>query len=400
MRVKRPHFLTIRFDKREDVDLYALLGGEIRRTVREEPVASTLLDRTLHVLQPEELQALARLAAGWVNLHAHEPAADRPILRALARRGVLLSDGAGKLAAERRRRDELLAQSGWHAAAAVYHYTSRWQGAATHLSFELLPGPIQTVSDHVALRFEEAAQTYGPPPGHFHERGDRHAFIELPRTRARGPLHDVLAARRSTRLYEREAMLPLGTLSTILRTVFGAHGQARLSRDMVVLRKTSPSAGGLHPIEVYPVVRRVEGLTPGLYHYSVKHHGLELLRAMDTRAVGTWIDQALAGQSYFATAHVAFILAARFYRTFWKYRHHAKAYRAIVLDAAHLTQTLFLVAAELGLGAFITAAFNEVEVEEALGLDPYVEGPIVVCGTGVRLAEGDGMTLAVDPYEP
>ena len=63
---------------------------------------------------------------------------------------------------------------------------------------------------------------------------------------------------------------------------------------------------------------------------------------------------------------------------------HAKAYRALVLDVGHLSQTMYLAATELGLGAFITAAVNEVDIEQALGLDPLEEGPLAVTGFGVR----------------
>jgi nitroreductase len=74
----------------------------------------------------------------------------------------------------------------------------------------------------------------------------------------------------------------------------------------------------------------------------------------------------------------------RFRRTFWKYRNHAKAYRALVLDVGHLSQALYLAATEYGLGAFITAAINEVDVEQAFGLDPLEEGPLAACGFGMR----------------
>ena len=83
-------------------------------------------------------------------------------------------------------------------------------------------------------------------------------------------------------------------------------------------------------------------------------------------------------------AHVIIILASRFRRTFWKYRNHAKAYRAIILDAGHLSQTLYLAAAERGLAAFITAAVNERDIEEIFGLDPMLEGVLAVSGFGWR----------------
>jgi SagB-type dehydrogenase family enzyme len=89
------------------------------------------------------------------------------------------------------------------------------------------------------------------------------------------------------------------------------------------------------------------------------------------------------------------VLAPRFGRNFWKYRDHAKAYRVVVLDAGHLSQTLQLAATEQGLGAFVTAAINEVDIEQAFGLDPRVEGPLAVCGLGVR-----AKTMAKSELDP
>ena len=81
------------------------------------------------------------------------------------------------------------------------------------------------------------------------------------------------------------------------------------------------------------------------------------------------------------------IPTSRFRRNFWKYRNHAKAYRALILDVGHLSQTMYLAATELGLAAFITAAINEVDFEQAFGLDPLEEGPLAVCGFGMRAAQ-------------
>jgi hypothetical protein len=47
------------------------------------------------------------------------------------------------------------------------------------------------------------------------------------------------------------------------------------------------------------------------------------------------------------------------------------------------------------LGAFITAAINEAEIEQAFELEPMSEGPLAVCGFGVRAA--DKVTVEFDP---
>ena len=175
--------------------------------------------------------------------------------------------------------------------------------------------------------------------------------------------------------------------------------------DFDVLKKTSPSGGALHPTEAYLIVRQVEGIAPGLYHYRAADHALQPLEfdleaspgdarhqagseknALDYLA---WI--AVGGQQWFADAHVLVALAPRFARNFWKYRNHPKAYRVAILDVGHLSQTLLITATELGLGSFITAAINEVDIERAFGLTSYVDGPLAVCGFGPR---ADTMTTS------
>jgi SagB-type dehydrogenase family enzyme len=105
----------------------------------------------------------------------------------------------------------------------------------------------------------------------------------------------------------------------------------------------------------------------------------------------------VAQQHWFADAHVVVLLSPRFDRTFWKYRHHAKGYRVVALEGGHLSQTLYLSATEAGLGAFITGAINEVELEQAFGLDPIHQGALAICGFGWR---GPVMeTAELDPAE-
>ncbi len=53
-----------------------------------------------------------------------------------------------------------------------------------------------------------------------------------------------------------------------------------------------------------------------------------------------------------------------------------------IRDAAHLCQNLYLICTKLGVGVF-TAAINHSNIEEELGLDPYVHGINMMIGCGV-----------------
>ena len=154
---------------------------------------------------------------------------------------------------------------------------------------------------------------------------------------------------------------------------------------MYAVKKTSPSGGALTPVECYPLITRVEGLDPGLYHYNMERNALEQLSSMDTGQAEAMAEDFTAGQTYYANTHVQFILTARFYRNFWKYGNHKKAYKVVILDAAHLSQTLYLVCTDLNLGAFVTTAIHDASIEKELGLNTQKEGVVLISGCGITL---------------
>lgn len=156
---------------------------------------------------------------------------------------------------------------------------------------------------------------------------------------------------------------------------------------MHLLKKGMPSAGGLHATVAFLLVQHVDGVAPGLYHYYPIDHALEPIQAMSAVAAAVLAQRFVASQAYFVHARVMAVPTSSFLRNFWKHRNHAKAYRALILDVGHLSQTMYPAATKLGLAAFITAAVNKVDIEEAFGLDPLEEGPRAVCGFGLRAAE-------------
>jgi putative peptide maturation dehydrogenase len=312
----------------------------------------------------------------------------------LCRRGLLLSAEDSEPFAGLRGRDEQLADLGWLSAAAVYHFATRFRGGdATRAADDLEEfGDLAAASDAAAGRFVER---HGPPPPPFHSVSDRDS-VELPLVRRQGGLYDALAARRTTRGFDRSRPLTLGQLAALLYEVFGCRGYARLHPEIGVLRKGSPSAGSLHPVEAYPLVRHVEGLAPGLYHYSVRDHALEPIEELTEAEARDELAAFTAGQVYFASAAAAFVLTARFRRSFWKYRQHPTAYATLLMDAAHLSQALYLVGADLGLGTFFTNVINDKNIDDRLGLDGIEESALAVCGCG----HSSGRSRLEPEFEP
>jgi SagB-type dehydrogenase family enzyme len=236
------------------------------------------------------------------------------------------------------------------------------------------------------LMLEESYRDFvsaaGPAPTHFYRAAPDSPAIALPLERREGALYELLLRRRSTRSFD-PVPLPLATLGTILYYAFGCQGIATYAGGALSLvRKTSPSGGGLHPVEVYPLILRVEGLDPGIYHYAIGDHTLEPLQTLSLPEAEAWTSEFTIGQRYFGSAQALFVLTARFDRAQWKYRNDDRIVASASMDAAHLSQTFYLLCEELGLGACITAALNVENIEARLGLEVFREGVLAICVCG------------------
>lgn len=292
-------------------------------------------------------------------------------VRFLLKAGLLV--GSTKPWRAQRDADERLRGLYWHGLASVWHSASRWQG------IDSAQGMIDAGLDTA----DGLRNKHGAPPPAMLERCAAGERIGLPAV-VQDDFDALLDARATCRNFDAAAALPLEMLSRLLARAFGARGDMHAAADFDVIKRTSPSGGALHPTECYLVVQRVEGLAPGLYHYHVGAHALEPMPVPADFDVAAFAKTAVAGQQWFAEAPVLCVLAPRFGRNFWKYRNHPKAYRVCILDVGHLSQTLQLCATREGLGSFVTAAINEIDIERAFGLSGVVESPLAVCGFGAR----------------
>ena len=183
---------------------------------------------------------------------------------------------------------------GWNLEAALYYFLSRWRGidmrrlAGQDETSDLLPPTdeaVRALVDHL-----------GPPPSAFSSVEAPLAVRELPLVERKGELYDVLLRRRTTRSFNQGAPLAQWELAVVLRYVFGYHGYVPLLGQMATLKRTSPSAGGFHPVEAYPLILAVDELDPGLYHYNPARHALELLAPLgvdEARAAANAFDPVL-----------------------------------------------------------------------------------------------------------
>ncbi len=395
VRLKRRRFSLVRIADERTLDFRAFLRGSLRFLAETRctllcPVRGESLALTL-----PELALLAQVPADrWVT--ERELVALQPLweeLLALASRGLLLADPPAGNWHDLAEREEALDRTRWNDLAAVFHSHTGWRGLTSKVAEDL------SGEAHQA-RLEKARRLRGDPPSHFHRRGDALERRALLVPALEGPFFDVLLARRTTRAFRSSDPLPLATLETMLHAVFGTHGIKEFAPGISAIRRTSPSGGALHPIEAYVLAIHVEDLPCGLYHYETSAHVLALLEPLEREPARALACDFTAGQTYFGQAHALVVHVARFDRNFWKYAQHRKAYKAVLMDSAHLSQTFYLTATHLGMGAFYTAAINDADIGARLKLDSVREGAIAINGIGIPEAGRDDLHFMVDPYRP
>lgn len=351
---------------------------------------------TEFAISNEEFELLSKLPSDrWTSVEQLFPQEQGRVAK-LAEQGLVVSTEDNPVLAELRRKDERLASGPWNIYAALFHSLTTWRDVDLR-GRVADPEELPLQADAAVAAFVER---YGKPLQHFHRIAGADGAVELPVSGREDGLFAALRRRKTTRAFDPVAPLSMEELGVVCYEVFGCHGLVSIGEDVTALKKTSPSGGSLHPIEAYVLVRNVKGVDPGLYHYRTEDHALEPIESLTAEEAERLAAEFVCGQTYFATAGALFILVARFQRIFWKYRKHQRAYGVLLLDAGHLSQTLYLVCAELGLGAYVTAAINGANIGERLGLDEFAEGAIAVCGCGKPAREPSALEPEFVPYEP
>ena len=375
MRVFRPTHLRFEYRETPDTRLHQVLSGTPGGGGGCWVATAAHLDAEVE-LDAADLGIYASVPDPGVQ--AEELKAPASSLGRLLDAGVLLSDAPEHAA--HARRDAAVRGAGWWGPAAIAQAVGRWDGVDVS-AIEAAEG-----RRDIARMLAEN----GAPLPEAEARLPQAERMPLPAAQ-HSAFDGLLAARTTCRNFDTAANLPLAALAQVLHRVFGAQASRELAPGATMLKKNSPSGGGLHPIEAFALARRVDGIAPGLYHYHCTDHALEPLRGLSRDEAADAERELVAGQSWFANAPVLVLMAARYERTFWKYRNHAKAWKVIQLDAGHLSQNLYLSATELGYGAFITAAINDACAERLFGLDGITTGAIAVCGFGKRAPSGDNI---------
>lgn len=192
-------------------------------------------------------------------------------------------------------------------------------------------------------------------------------------------LLSTLLNRKSTRAYA-EAGISLEELSFLL---YATQGVKSIKGNQYATIRTVPSAGARHPFETYIVVQRVDGLDRGVYRYLALSHQLEFM--FEDEMSIEHIHHCALEQSFVANCAVTFIWSCIPYRGEWRYL--KEAHKAMLLDAGHVCQNLYLASDAIGCGTCAIAAYDQKAIDQYLGLDGEEEFVVYMAPVGVLKTE-------------
>lgn len=202
--------------------------------------------------------------------------------------------------------------------------------------------------------------------------------IKLPPADFKGEnLEQVIKKRRSKRQNEPYSENPIN-LKELSQVLFSAGAITGHYQNLEL--RAAPSAGALYPIEIYLAVNDVSDLERGIYHYSVKDHSLELIKAGDFRDK---VEYAVMNQPGVKEAAAVFIFTAIPGRTTTKY--DLRGWRYVYMEVGYISENLYLEAISLGLSTTAMGAFYDDEVNNLLEIDGKGELALHIQILGKRL---------------
>jgi SagB-type dehydrogenase family enzyme len=194
------------------------------------------------------------------------------------------------------------------------------------------------------------------------------------------PVVKILHERHSSRTFDDQNPITLAELSRVLdnaarvlsrwrsKVDFGDGGQL-----VEYAVKPYPSAGASYELELYLAVDQCKGLARGFYHYDAGGHALVPIAAR-THHLEALLTGAKFAMDAPAVPQVLITIAARFGRISWKYC--SLAYALLLKDVGVITQTLYLIATDMGLGGCAIGTTNIDLFAKMTGIEFHVEGAV------------------------
>ena len=262
---------------------------------------------------------------------------------------------------------------------------SRWEQydwcEAFYFNWATRNYPFVDYSDPAALAIDStmmgAYSVGGPRPANFKSYAGEPLLLPQPDLAQKVPLNAVLslgtfnvpAARRPC----------LAELSQLLFCTAGKIGSKYWTGQGEFVRRTTPSGGARHPTEIYLINLKVPGLQPGVYHYNVEKHGLDLIKADESDAIGAAALAAIPDLEDRSRidCHAILVFTSLVERSMWRYR-DSRSYRVILIDVGHAVMNFRCCCEAFGLAYFSGHGFHDTALAELLSIDVDDEPPLMV----------------------
>ncbi|MFT7373502.1 MAG: SagB-type dehydrogenase family enzyme [Oleiphilaceae bacterium] len=196
--------------------------------------------------------------------------------------------------------------------------------------------------------------------------------LPAPDTQGARSLANCIMNRRSVREYA-ESPIPVSYLSQLLWSAQGHTGSTQ--------KRSTPSAGGLYPLHLYILVRRVVDLPPGIYEYKDDDHSLRLL---DSQVPELKVKElGIGDQPWLSESAVVIGVAANFEDSIKHFAsqhpHGERGRRYAYMESGALAQNVHLQATDIGIGCVLVAGFKDSLAKAILRLSSDLEPTALLC---------------------
>jgi SagB-type dehydrogenase family enzyme len=191
--------------------------------------------------------------------------------------------------------------------------------------------------------------------------------LPQPKLSSKTSVEEALSKRRSVRDYGEDSL----SIEEISQLLWSAQG--------ITVKwggRTAPSAGALYPLEIYVIVGKIKGLTPGLYHYDPEKHAVTKKADGDLRQK---LTEASLYQDEITRAPATFVITAVYERTMKKYEQRGIQY--VHMEVGAVAENIYLQAETLNLGTVFIGAFEDEKVKKAMGIK---EEPLGIMPVGEK----------------
>ena len=231
-----------------------------------------------------------------------------------------------------------------------------------------------------------------PPPPAIRSRwpGKTIDLATLSSAPAATPFTKLMQERHSTRGFDDASPITLAELSQFLDRSARIQSKWQSTIDhgdegpmIDYTSRPYPAGGSSYELELYLTVTNCEGLERGFYHYDADLHALAPIGARP-HDIELQLSAAEFAMDAPGVPQILITMAARFDRISWKYS--SIAYSLILKDVGVLIQTLYLVAADMGLGGCAIGSNNIDLFAKMTGIEFHIEGPVglFALGRGMR----------------